>query len=235
MRFQFVWLGCGLMLIAMGCGQSQAPAVNDSTPNLAVSPTSAEDSALPVPDPNGQSNLYLIPEKDSPIQVKVGGDQDSFKSAFPRSFTKARSLEDLPEGATKDHWTAMGWALDDASRGVGALLYDGKIAVVMSQFDSVEDGDVKNEVSLYQEKFGTPLQLNGKHVDYWFWPHGSAVLMICAFRNDLNEVNLTTALGDTNVMAKLHMSSQTATDDLRSVERLYGPLGTGKSVVDDPQ
>jgi hypothetical protein len=230
------WLALGFLLGLGGCGQSSAPATTPVAASDQSLAANQDNGSFPIPDPNGQSNLFLIPDLGGTAQVKVGDDADAFKAAFPRSATKAKSLDNaLPDGADKEHWTVKGWAFDDASRGVGALFYDGKVALVMSQFDSVEEHDVTDEVAKYQTRFQAALQLEGKHVRYWFWPHGSSVLMVCAFKNDQNEINLTTALGDANVMARLHMSSQTAEDDLRSVERLYGPLGAAADAVGNTQ
>jgi hypothetical protein len=234
-RLLGVGFAFAFLLATVGCGQSETPV---NTPVAATDPAAVtqDEGQFPIPDPNGQSNLYLLSDTNGTARVKVGDDAEAFKTAFPRSATKARHLDDaLPVGASPDHWSATGWALDDASRGVGALLYDAKVALVMAQFDRVEEHDVTDELTKYQNLFGVALHLEGKHVRYWFWPHGSSVLMICAFKNDQNEMNLTTGLGDANVMARLHMSSQTAEDDLRKVERLYGPLGTGASAVDNTQ
>jgi len=168
---------------------------------------------------------------DSGSVISIGDREDVFKSAFPRSPSDSRSLKgELPIGATGDHWEAIGWELDNASRGVGAVLYDGRIAVAMSQIDKVEEEDVTRESQKYEFKLGPPTKLEGNHVRYWFWPDDAGTLMVCAFKNDRNEINLTTALGDSGVMDKLRMSYQTAREDMGSVERLYNPIGSSRQV-----
>ena len=220
-------LTAAFFFLMAGCGPSQ-PTANVAPVQPNVAPAQGDNAAFPDPDFAQPSRLFLV--SDNGNVVKVGDSDDAFKGAFPRSATKARSLDgDLPLGASADHWTARGWALDNASRGVGALFYDDKIAVVMSQFDNVDEQEVTSEVSKYEMKFGPPTHLEGKHVRYWFWPGDPATLMICAFKENRNEVNLTTALGDSSVMNRLHMSYQTAQSDLDSVERLYGTTAVSET------
>ncbi len=217
------YCGClaAFLILAVGCGPNQ-PTANAAPVQPNIAPAAGDNAPFPEPDFSQPSRLFLVSDNNNPI--KVGDSDDAFKAAFPRSATKARSLDgDLPLGASPDHWTARGWALDNASRGVGALFYDDKIALVMSQFDNVDEQEVTAEVSKYEMKFGPATHLEGKHVRYWFWPGDPATLMICAFKENRNEVNLTTALGDSSVMNRLHMSYQTAQTDLDAVERLYSP------------
>lgn len=219
MRFSLVATALIIACAICGCGSSQ-PQATTSSPTETVGPVT-DSGPFQSPDFSQPSRLHLIADGGS--QVNIGDPEDTFKAAFPRSAAKATSLHDqLPTGADPRHWEAKGWYLDNASRGVGALYYDNRIALAMSQFDSVEDSDVKKEVDQYVDAFGVAQTLDGQRVQYWFWQRGTVILMICAFKNDRNELDLTTALGDSGVMGRLHMSPSTAIDDLRAVERLYG-------------
>jgi len=233
MKRAFGWgFAAAIVCFAVGCAPgSPAPA---TTAPATASTATPDTDAFPEPDFMQQSRLFVV--SDNGNVVKVGDSDEAFKAAYRRSATKSRSLDgDLPVGATNDHWTARGWALDDASRGVGALFYDDHIALVMSQFDNVDEDTVTAEVSKYEMKFGPPNRLEGKHVRYWFWPGDPATLMICAFKAANNEINLTTALGDSSVMGRLHMSYPAAQQDMDSVERLYSPLAGSEAASGQTQ
>lgn len=225
-------LFAALLVGVYGCGQAPAPAPTPVATQTAPSAASADDTPFPTPEFGRQSGLALISDTNG-NSVKVGDDEEAFKRAFPREATIARSLRDneIPVGADPANWTVNGWALDNASRGVGALFYNGKVALAMSQFDNVEENDVSSQVSKYQIPLGPGTTIDGKHVRYWFWQRGTSLLMICAFKNRQNELNLTTAIGDAQVMDRLHMSFSTAEDDMRSVERLYGTVGASREVA----
>ena len=211
-----------LILFAFGCGQGQQSAAPVVPLAPAENVNEQDTGPFPIPDFSQPSPLAMI-SPDSNAVLKVGDKEDTFNAVFPRSPTKSSSLDNqLPAGATVDHWSAKGWSRDDASRGVGALLYDHRVAVAMQQLDSVTENDVNAEVSRYQTRVGPPQDLEGKHVRYWFWQLGESILMVCAFKDAQNEINLTTALGDEAVMGRLHMTASTAVDDIRTVERLYG-------------
>ena len=197
---------------------------------------SQDDGPFPAPDFSHTSRLFIFGTADNQ-QLKVGDDEGAFKAAFPWSVTKSHSLDpEPPQGADADHWIARGWELDNESKGFGALYYDNHLAVVMGQVNGVEETDVSNEVSRYTLKFGpADDQLDGKHVRYWFWKGDPSALMVCAFSKGQKEINLTTALGDAGVMARLHMTYPTAEDDFKSVESLYGPVGQGANVPGNTQ
>jgi hypothetical protein len=213
-----------------GCGSSPTPAVPE-TAIADTTPTDPQNSGpFPIPDFSQPSRLHMI--ADEAAQVNVGDSDDKFKTAFPRSATKSRSLDgQLPVGAEPPRWSAKGWALDNASRGVGALYYENRIALAMSQFDNVEERDVENESKKYVDEYGEATFLPGKHVRYWFWQRGTVVLMICAFKNKQGEMALITAIGDAGVMSRLNMSPGTALEDQKAVEKLYGPLGETSDAV----
>src|SRR5262249_37254266 len=144
-RYYGLGLGFSFFLLSAGCGPSQPAVATPAQPTI-VATAAVDNATYPEPDFTQPSRLFMV--SDDGNVVKVGDSDDSFKAAFPRSATKARSLDgDLPLGASPDRWIARGWALDNASRGVGALFYDDRIAVVMSQFDNVDEQEVTAEVS----------------------------------------------------------------------------------------
>ena len=220
MKRQFC-LALSIFFIAacVGCGQSSSPVASTSTP---PADAPADDGAFPTPDFSQTSPLSL--QSDSSVsggRVSVGDTDDQFKAAFPRSPADSRSLEgQLPVGASAEHWTAKGWDLDNATKGVGALLYDDRVALAMVQLDGVDESYVTKEVANYQP-YGLNQYVGNRKVRYWFWVRGHATLMVCAFQTGPNDLNLITALGDSDVMDRLHMSYSAAQDDAGSVDRMY--------------
>jgi hypothetical protein len=237
-RTAFNWTAIAFTIAVCGCGSNpsettvttqthvhgNAKVTQQST--VTSMDTSADVNAVPegpfpAPDLSKASELALV--SDDGTRIHVGDEAQAFKTAFPRSAQTSRSLNDLPPGATPDHWSVNGWEYDNASRGIGSLLYDGKIAMAMRQYDDVTTRDVSSEVGKYTSLIpAKPQKVEGKHVNYWFWQDEPVTLMICAFTNDAGHTNLTTALGDSAVMARLRMDVVSAQQDRTAVERIYG-------------
>jgi hypothetical protein len=221
------WLAIPAACALAGCAQDSPVA-----PSNTNGPSVEQDlAAFPTPDFSRPSDYYLVGDHEG-SKVQVGDELVNFRNAFPRSVKDSRSLDELPTGANADHWTVSGWE-DNASRGAGSLLYDGKIAVAMRQYDDVDQKTIDAEVSKYESLFGTPSSSPGNHVSYWFWKVPGAILMICDYKNEKGTRDLTTAIGEPQVMQRLHMSPDAAAADKNIVERIQGPLGKTPNISGD--
>jgi len=228
-----LWAAVPFAMVVWGCGQGSAPTAPPETSKPGVASADQVSGPLPAPDFTKLSDFGVLAD-DSATRVHVGDDAQTFKAAFTRPVQTSRSLIDLPLGASADHWTVNGWEDDNASRGVGALLYDGKIALVMRQFDNVPQEFVDTELARYKSLMpGEPQQVEGKHVNYWFWQDSPVTLMVCRFTNAKGQTNLTAACGDSEVMSHLRMDVATALSDRTAVERMYG-VGYGSNSAVHP-
>ncbi|MEA2554038.1 MAG: hypothetical protein QOJ65_2214 [Fimbriimonadaceae bacterium] len=198
----------GLVLIALsGCGKGSGPQPEATA--------AAEPEVKVWPDFNSPPGMlgFLL---DGGEPVKIGEDIDRFRTAFPREANKVRSMDpsDVPGGlpTATGKYSVWGWQYGDVRRGVGALLADNRVALVMRQLDNVQPKDVEDEVARYQKAFGTPRTVQAGEARYWFWEAPPGRIMICALQNGQNATNLTTAYGDSRVMNHLKMSPEKAAE-----------------------
>ena len=214
---------CAITGLALcGCGQNSAP-----QPAAVPAAGSQTADTFPVPKWDMTDTRGLIADDKS--IVKIGDTGEVFNSHFPRPASLARALtgNDIPMDVPQDtHWSVAGYEYDNASRGVGAILYDNRVAVEMRQLENVQDQDVKDEVARYTDQFDiNPTTVFGTRVSYWFWDDTHVRVMICAFKTDQKAFNMTTAAGDDDVADKLGISADAAETSKDTVEHLFGNSG----------
>src|SRR5579885_49209 len=104
----------------LGCAQN-SPAPISPRLSAPVAASSGPDWSGPFPSPDVTSgDLALV--ADNGAKVPIGVDEDTFKSAFPRpsiTVNATVAINDLPTGATPDHWSASGWQFENGAQGVG--------------------------------------------------------------------------------------------------------------------
>jgi len=192
---------------------------------LAVALTGCADDALPknigvaAPEkPNLQVSVQWTPDSSAPVLIngdrnlRIHSTEDQAFEVFARPKNGFDFFEESP--ITGDDYVAKGWQSSVESFGVLSLR--NKVVLAMYTLDYTSADQLSEKVRLYQEAFPTiePSVLPGDKASYWFWEVGRVRLMICASQDTKRKQQLVIALGDTDVMDALRMSTDAARLDL---------------------
>ncbi len=199
--------GAVFSVTIVGCGSSTGttepaadPATTTAQAELVGAPTSVARGKLALL--RDAARLYLGENWDAAVD---------FSPAPKPSF----EFNDLPNGFKSPPYRVRGW--EKGSLSFGTVLYEGRIAVAMSQNDRGTAEDLGDLVLRYEQVYGPAKMVPGAKVNYWFWADNTTRLMVCGLKKK-EIVKITVALGDEVPCDALGISQESAERDRAKVD-----------------
>ncbi len=204
---------CLLSLLALGligcAGAPQSVATGES----AVPP---EEQVVLAPT-FSEGELFLIHEGNS---LKLGTSYDQAIKVFA---PEANSFEfaELPK-RFQPPYRGQGW--ETARESFGTIMYQQRIAVAMYQVDRATKAQLEELVNLYTNAFPsvTPVKVEGKTVQNWFWKQSGQTLMISATQASTGTLHVAVALGLDDTMKEIGATETALGDQVKSVDSRFG-------------
>lgn len=202
-----------LPLLTLGCAQEEGgPSGSEA------SGATASKNTLELAGPDDPSKIGLFNDNAS---IKVGDSWDKAKGAFPEPQRIAYDIHDLPTDIPSEKFEAHGWETP-TGEGFGVITYDGKVVVAMYQLENTKQDDLTDFLKLQEQGIGgrADQQFGSRTLQFWFWtdPTAHQTLMVSSLLT-ARGLNITMAMGDDSVLARLHISE---TDARRETTQL-GP------------
>lgn len=207
------WLLILVVAGLVGC-QSSPPAPTAAN----IAPT----STLGAPTHRQETNIALV-RQGKTVTIGMRGPEafDVFRDAREGGFEDDR----LPPGFAAPY-RARSW--ESSQRGFGVITYqDGVVAAMYQEHDCTLDQMQKwVDVHAQQMNRGPDQRVISKRLNYYFWEEGGQRLMILGFQKKATGmVELTMAMGDTDVLDAIGASPDRANFEKDRVDRLL----TGES------
>ena len=176
-------------------------------PTGSASPQTSKEPTLELAGSVGSGPIGLY--RDGAV-VHVGDLWETAKGVFPAGRT-AYDLHDLPQ-SFPNKFEAHGWETP-TGEGFGAITLDSKVVAAMYQLERTKEDSFDELLKAQQTGMGSrqPDVISGRSVNYWFWTDSQnhQLLMVCELSTTAGE-NVTLAMGDENVLAKLNISEADA-------------------------
>ncbi len=217
----FLWSSA--LLIAAGCGETDAVQVFENSENGASTQQLTQldwgsDSDASAEDPLGI--VRPSSEEGEPgYRITIGESLAETKLSLARP-TRAFGSVRRPASLGED-FDVWGWETDGESAGV--ITYEGKTAMVLLIYDSVDQefvDELRAELVQYNGEPGTPIQ--SAAAKYEFWSSAGSRMMLCYAKAGSQTWIASVALGHPEVMDFFRMSPQLATIDAREAQALWG-------------
>jgi hypothetical protein len=187
MKFRFAYLGL-LTLAIYGCNATETASNSTDLPKIPI-------TGLAVAEYSGTATHGLSNGKRI---VPLGATRDIFMLAFPRP-SRGFPLEDNVPGLPKEY-QAEGW--ESEKEGAGIILNDGRITLVMHQYEALDAQEFADILKVVQAGFGDvnfKLKEEDK-ADYWFASKGSEWCVVSRLRGSNKTYQVTTTVGDKALM-----------------------------------